>query len=380
MLKIIQKLDFKIIRYILVWFIVTRLLLTLIGTLSYNNFQYLARPDLPQYSKYLVLNMWGKWDTEWYLNIAEHGYTINTETYIQTGQSNIAFFPLFPILIGGLEKIIGDYFISGLVIANFSFLIACYLIYSLAKNEFGENFAKKTLIYIFLFPAGFVLSGAYVEPLFLMLSVLTFFLAKKQYWWRAGFCGFLLVLSKSLGIFIIPALIFLYLKNINFDFKKIKLNIISAILPIFGLVIFALYCYSLTGDLFAFMNVHKAWNNSISYLNPLKFIISAITSGYFWPTVNAICGILIFALFVSNYKKLPKEYFIFSLLILYTYISCIGLYFSIMRYTSGIFTLYFCLAWLDQKNPKISTYLPSFFVVLQCILMSLWVLSIRAII
>ena len=43
---------------------------------------------------YPFVNMWARWDSGWYLDIAEHGYS-----FVPGKQSNVAFFPLYPDLI-----------------------------------------------------------------------------------------------------------------------------------------------------------------------------------------------------------------------------------------------------------------------------------------
>ncbi len=62
------------------------------------------------------LDVWGAWDTGWYLDISLNGYsTIQNQIH----QTNIAFFPLYPTLMRIIGSITGNHYIAGLIISNF---------------------------------------------------------------------------------------------------------------------------------------------------------------------------------------------------------------------------------------------------------------------
>jgi hypothetical protein len=51
-----------------------------------------------------------RWDSDWYLRIAESGY--------RWPSSTPAFFPLYPVLVGGLGRVLGDRFLlAGVLVA-----------------------------------------------------------------------------------------------------------------------------------------------------------------------------------------------------------------------------------------------------------------------
>ena len=52
--------------------------------------------------------LWVRADSNWYTSIARHGYAIDP-------QEHAAFFPLYPTLIAGLGRLLGDYNLAGLL-------------------------------------------------------------------------------------------------------------------------------------------------------------------------------------------------------------------------------------------------------------------------
>ena len=64
----------------------------------------LPTPTYEQYSSrgwmlspHFLIDIWTRWDSKWYLSIAENGYTPAAD--LSSTISNVAFFPLYPYLI-----------------------------------------------------------------------------------------------------------------------------------------------------------------------------------------------------------------------------------------------------------------------------------------
>ncbi|MCK7515454.1 MAG: hypothetical protein MZV70_73380 [Desulfobacterales bacterium] len=81
--------------------------------------------NIPSYS---WLDIWGQWDTGWYLDIAKNWYA--AEAHYQN-YCNYAFFPFYPTLIKLLGAVMGNHFYAGLIISNVSLLGAAILLYKL---------------------------------------------------------------------------------------------------------------------------------------------------------------------------------------------------------------------------------------------------------
>jgi hypothetical protein len=146
----------------------------------------------------LLFGAWYRWDTGWYMTIAVHGYSL--------ADSTVIFPPFYPLLVRLLGWLLGgEYFIAGLAISNLAFVGALYLLYLLVSEEFSQSSARKSLVWLTIFPGAFFYLTAYSESLFLLLAVLTFFAAHRRIWWLAGIASFLATLTRLTGwVLVVP--------------------------------------------------------------------------------------------------------------------------------------------------------------------------------
>ena len=63
---------------------------------------------------HLLVNVWQRWDTAWYLKIAAFGY--------DPADGTASFSPLYPWLIRGLGALTGNFLLSALLISNLAAL------------------------------------------------------------------------------------------------------------------------------------------------------------------------------------------------------------------------------------------------------------------
>lgn len=143
----------------------------------------------------------GNFDGIHYLEIARSGYG-----YLQQ-----AFFPFYPRLIRFLSLFLGSYLWSGILISHFCFAFALVFLGRLLELEGEkERVIKNTLLLISFFPASFYFLNVYTESLFLLLAVLSFYLARQKKWFWASLIGGLAAYTRIVGIFILPSLLVEY--------------------------------------------------------------------------------------------------------------------------------------------------------------------------
>lgn len=216
------------------------------------------------FSPILLLDMWARWDTGWYLSIIREGYQAGDYA---TSYSNIAFFPLYPYLVKFLMALVppslrtsGVYLSAGILLSNLFFVIALILLYKLVLDLFhDQGIAQRTIWYTLLFPTSFFFSCFYSESTFLLFLVGTFYAALKERWAIASLLGCLLALTRPLGILIIIPLGWIYLEKHDWAPRKLRADILwFSIIPV-GLLAFLLHTYSLTGDFLAPMHAQAAW-------------------------------------------------------------------------------------------------------------------------
>ena len=107
-----------------------------------------------------LTDVWARWDSVWFLRIAEHGYASLEGTAA-------AFYPLYPASVGLLGRVFfGHYVLAGIAISLAASLAAFVLLYDLAETKLGAEGARRTVLYLAIFPMTLFLQAVYSESLF----------------------------------------------------------------------------------------------------------------------------------------------------------------------------------------------------------------------
>lgn len=215
------------------------------------------------------------WDTNFYKNIAQYGHNY-------AYRHNLAFFPLLPLEIKFIKLISGfNIDTSAIVAGNINFLIYTLVLFLFIKKYLAiNNYNNFFLIFIIalLLPFAVFHQFIYTEALFNVLLLLIFYFLmnnKKSQVIILPLCAMGIVLTRNIGVIIIPSLLFyLYLERQNI--KKYTSRFISILLAIisasFGVIGYLIYCWRLTGDAFYFMSAQSYWGRSLDLVF-IKFFI-----------------------------------------------------------------------------------------------------------
>jgi hypothetical protein len=351
-------------------FLVTRIGLILVGWVSVIIPPADTMPARGwHFSPHRLLDIWGRWDTGWYISIIEHGYTTETN---QFGQGNTAFFPLYSYLVKLLHNNFiptdfqtrGTVLFVGVVVSNLAFLGALTLLHLLISiYEEEHRLAQKAALYLCVFPTSFIFSAFYTEALFLLLSLVCFYAAEKETWWLAGVAGGLTALTRPTGVLIALSLGILYGKKK----QKIEPDVLAIGLVPAALLVLVAILYAVTGDPLEILNSHAGWNHQValpwqtfrlSPSNPILgidqmmmvfFIIMAFASfrfglSYgFWAIANTLLMLVI--------KGNPK---------------------NMTRYVSVAFPAFVVLSTLSERYPRLHQLVLTIFTMLLALLMALW--------
>lgn len=204
--------------------------------------RYGPSPLIPSsYHSNFLLWSWANFDGEHYLNIAQHGYqTIR-------GQSEYAFFPLYPLLINLVSRTGLGLYVSSHLITLFSALGFVWILFKWAVPYIKNPLALLWLI--LLSPGTIFLSAIYSESTFLFLTILTFYFADRKEWGRATLMAGLATAARVNGIFLV---LFLLLKSRS----------PRALLGLSGLLAYIYYLWQKTGDGLAFFHAQTGWAKS----------------------------------------------------------------------------------------------------------------------
>ncbi|MGH3303453.1 MAG: mannosyltransferase family protein [Streptosporangiaceae bacterium] len=142
---------------------------------------------------------WNKLDANWFLYIAQHGYS--------TTDGTAAFFPGYPMLVRAVGYLcLGHLLVAAYLVSNGALLAALVLLYRLTEREYDGATARRAVLYLAIFPTAVFLFGLYSESLFLLAAVGAFYLARRGRWWWAGLVGIAATLTRSMGVVVALAL------------------------------------------------------------------------------------------------------------------------------------------------------------------------------
>jgi Gpi18-like mannosyltransferase len=192
------------------------------------------------------------WDGGWYEKIATNGYE-----YLADGQQhNIAFFPLFPLLVRGVMALGLPFNIAGILINNFAFLGALLLVYAWLEARYDTQTARWSIATLAWCPFSLYGTVIYTEGLFLLLTTAALQAFAKQQYTSAGLWGAMASATRVTGAMLVPAFLLMAWRE-----KSLK-ACFASLAASFGLLLFSAYCALNFGDPLAFVHVQRAWGGS----------------------------------------------------------------------------------------------------------------------
>ena len=206
--------------------------------------------------------MW-RADVAHYMDIAHNGY-LHAPFDVENAQSRkFAFFPLHPLLLWLLSHVTKDVMLAGAALANLCFFLALVFLHKLTLAfGYDESTAARAIFYIAVFPVSYFFSVPLTESLFLLLTVASFYAAKREHWWAAGAIGLLAAATRVNGVLLLPALVLLSWQMYrSFPLKKIA----GLLLIPLGLITYMFYSWLLSGNAFAFSDAVRNWGRKPSF-------------------------------------------------------------------------------------------------------------------
>ncbi|MDP8976218.1 MAG: hypothetical protein M3N28_07635 [Actinomycetota bacterium] len=321
----------------------------------------------PSYSSVPFLDLWGQWDSSWYLSIAEDGYK---PFPLEGPFPNYAFFPLYPFLARAVGWLVGGPFIGGLVVSNVAFLVACVFLYRLVALDDDVATARRAVKYLIAAPAAFLFSAMLSESLFLALAVTCFYYARTKQWWAVGVLGFFLALSRAPGILVAFPLLWMYLEQRGRSLRRVGPEVLWLAGFPAGLFVFMGINEALTGDGLAFTRIQvTAWGHRLQ--DPLSAVWHNLTGENPVWRFNGWYLIVVLALTLLFAKRFGVTYLLFLLVSVLPPMSY-GVWYSMVRYTVVIFPLYVVAARVTASRPIADQALTVTLALLQGFLMTHW--------
>ena len=214
-----------------------------------------------------LTNLWLKWDSNKYMDIAQHGY--EQIPYEDTRLHNWAFYPLYPIVIGSISYLFGYtnntqmVFLTGIIISSIFLILSLSMLKKLLYYFQLDDLKIYSIILLLLaFPSSYFFQLFYPESLFLFLSITFFYyLFKKQYLLSAVCLSLALITRPNALVLILPFFFYLAFHEYKKPLSVIISGLGYAAIIFTPLLLFFNHLYLTTGEFFASFKIQKAWNN-----------------------------------------------------------------------------------------------------------------------
>jgi hypothetical protein len=328
-------------RAVLSWFMGSRLIIVAIGVIGVVTFLNQRTLDVAGTRGLSLEATWLKWDVEYYQRIAVHGYGYQLADL--KGQAAAGFFPLYPLTIGTLLRILPfiSFFWLGTIVSNLLTMTALAL--AVEHLVGGPAQARRFLLIMVTSAGSFYLSIPYTESLFLLLIVIVMILTRQRRCiWAAAFAGLAATTRvQGLALLAVPVIACRIDETLPLTarFKRIIVMALVFSLP------FAIYLWHLAivqGSAEAFIERQAMWDNPWPY--PFKSVVGLLLHprwlsgwlhGGFW--------FVYVALLVRYWKRMPLGEALFcvgALLISTQQETFHGIY----RYVTPMVPLAICIA------------------------------------
>jgi hypothetical protein len=287
----------------------------------------------------VVIDVWARWDSDWFLRIAEDGYSWPSSTP--------AFFPLYPFLVAGLGRALaGHNVLAGVVLSLAAGAGAFALLYRLTLVRLGEDVAQRTVLFLAVAPTSLFLGAVYSESLFLLLAVAAFLAAERGRFWQAGAAAGLALLTRSAGVALLPALVVLAWRAP--DRRRALAGV--AVAP----ALFALYPLLLAawiGQPLAFLEAQKVvWQRRLSPAGPVGGVVAAVQER---ELLDLGVAAALVVLGIVAWRRIGAAYGLYSLTsvaIPLTFVSDKVPLWSMQRFAIVVFPAFMALATLARSR------------------------------
>jgi hypothetical protein len=257
-----------------------------------------------------------KWDGGWYQDIIAHGYH-----FIACKQSNVAFFPLYPLLATGVAHLGITTGVAGMITSLACFAGALFVTYKLVAQRFDATIARITCLFLAFFPTSFFFGLVYTESLFLLLVALTLWFTSRKQWWLAAVMVGLAGSTRVVGVLLAIVAIGGYIEN--WKPRTITPARVATIMglgaiSVSGLLAFMAYLRHISGDWLAFLHVQQYWPGRGGGIHGLSvtahhlLTFRAFSNPYALNVTEVAAIVLFLGLAVVCWLKVNKWWSLFS--------------------------------------------------------------------
>ena len=300
---------------------------------------------------------WHRWDSGVYTDIATQGYApgdMNNKAW--------SFLSNFPPLYSFLIFVVARVFFlplatSGVLVSFAAIICASVFLYKLMLLEHKKSEkAWLAVLFLNLYPTSYFTLAVYSESVFLAVTILFFYYLKKEQFWHAALFVSLAVLTRFVGIALLP--LFAWFVVRRFGGKAISFLLL--LLSSGGLFLYACinkwYFGSYSYFFFEQVSFDATKHLIIPFQETVDILIVLVQN---WRTVkldfmmssgwNALFTAFALLIIIFGMRKVAWRYIVFSTISLLVFAS-LSWGISNARYTLSVFPLYMILAQIKYKS------------------------------
>ncbi len=300
-----------------------------------------------------------RYDSGWYYGIASGGYT-----FVEGGRSNLAFFPLYPLLMGFGGRLFGgaqeDFYLSGIVVSWLAFAAAMPLLYRLARLDLPRESAIRATTFAAAFPSAYFFGVVYSESLFFLTLVGVTLAIRQRRWGWALIVGTAMTATRVNGIMFVPALAWLAWHSAQPTSRDRFVALLAAGGSVAGIGAYCYFNFRVAGNPFEWYDSITRWGyhpggNPFTGLiaiaraiatRPLQFLVTERMAPY--DTLNAMVAAFSLCLVPVVWKRFGFGYALVIVLGLALPLSS-GQYEGLGRYCAVLFPIPILLGGLQGE-------------------------------
>ncbi|TFG41116.1 MAG: hypothetical protein E4H48_06575 [Syntrophobacterales bacterium] len=207
-----------------------------------------------------IISLHNRWDSYWYLDIAEKGYYLRGENT----QANVVFFPLYPLLVSLVGHLTGgDRVLAGWILSSVFLALAVAMLTQLTRVFHPDIDPMRPAMFLLVYPTAFFLNAVYTESLFLFLSLAMVYCALKRNFVMAGVCAALASATRIAGLFLFVVIFVEFVQAFGWRALFTRRVWPLALAPS-GILAFFAYHWVSFGDFFIFLKVQKTFGRDFN--------------------------------------------------------------------------------------------------------------------
>jgi hypothetical protein len=299
-----------------------------------------------------------RWDSGWFFGIARNGYQ-----YVEGGRNNLAYFPVYPLLMRHVGRLFGrtsaDIYLGGIVVSWTAFVLAMIALYYLARLDVPAHRAERAVLLTAVFPFAFFFGVVYTESVFLLFTVTAFYAFRTRRWLWGGLAGAVATATRVNGILMLPALAWIAWRAAA-DRRERVMAVVGLALVASGVGLYSLYVYSLSGNPLEWAASIERWGyypGGAPWLAPLQLARRLLVHPYAflagermapYDTLNGVAALAFAASVPFVWRRFGAAYGLFMAANLWLPLSS-GEYEGLGRYCSVMFP---CFIWLGTLRSR----------------------------